>query len=153
QRVDEHIGLGTLKAGNGVEAKLVEFAGRCVADDVGNDNLPPFVVRAADDGDLAHARVLEQYLLDLARIDVGAAADDDVLGSVLERQIAVGIKGADVPGMQPAVAQRGGGGPRILPIAGHDYVSAAKNLPGFLGGKRTVVGIHYRHLDAGIGAA
>jgi hypothetical protein len=50
--------------------------------------------------------VAQQHFLDLARIDVGAAADDHVLGAVLQRQEAVGIEAADVAGMQPATAQR-----------------------------------------------
>jgi hypothetical protein len=40
--------------------------------------------------------MLEQHFLDLAWIDVGAARDDDVLGSVFQREIAFRIEGADV---------------------------------------------------------
>src|SRR5207247_11011058 len=91
-----------------VEAKPVELAGRRIADDVRDDHLAPFAVRASDHRDFAHAGVPEQHLLDFARIDVGAAADDDVLGSILEREVAVGIERAEIAGMQPAVAHRAG---------------------------------------------
>jgi len=43
--------------------------------------------------------MLEQHFLDLAWIDVGAARDNDVLGAVLEREIAFRIEGADVAGV------------------------------------------------------
>src|SRR5207244_2188421 len=47
QCVDEDVILRTLEAGNRVEAKPVELAGRRIADDIGNDHLAPFAVRAA----------------------------------------------------------------------------------------------------------
>ena len=97
--------------------------------------------------------MLEQHLLDLARIDVGATADDDVLGSVLERQVPVGIEAADIPRMQPSVAQSGGGGLRILPISRHHHISATDNFTCFSNRQRAVLAIHDGHLDAGIRAA
>ena len=89
----------------------------------------------------------EQHLLDFARIDVGAAADDDVLGSILEREVAVGIERAEIAGMQPAVAQRGGGRLRILPIARHHHVPATENFSRLSGWQRAVVAIRHDHLD------
>src|SRR5262245_14899260 len=135
QRIDEHIVLRTLEAGDRVEAEAIELARGGVAHDIGHDDLAPFAVGSSDDGDLAHPRVPEQHLLDLARIDVGAAGDDDVLGAVLERQIAVGVEGAEVAGVQPAIAQGVGGSRRILPIAGHHHVAATENFAALAPGR------------------
>ena len=51
---------------------------RLVRDDVRNRYFAACFIGNADDGCFAHARVLEQQLLDLARIDVEPAADDQV---------------------------------------------------------------------------
>src|SRR5260370_3261284 len=48
----------------------------------GDDLLAPLGVCGADNARLGDARIeQQQHLLDLARIDVGAAADDEVLGA------------------------------------------------------------------------
>ena len=44
--------------------------------------------------------------LDLARVDVRAARDDQVLAAVFQGEKTFFIEGADVAGVQPAVAQR-----------------------------------------------
>jgi hypothetical protein len=49
--------------------------------------------------------VLEQDILHIAREDVEATADDEVLLPVQHVQIAVGIEAADIAGVQPAAAQ------------------------------------------------
>ena len=97
--LDEHVFLRPLEAGDAVEAERIELAAFGFSDDVGDHDLAPIRVRPADHRDFAHARMLEQHLLDLAWIDVGAARDDDVLGAVLEREIAFRIERADVAGV------------------------------------------------------
>ena len=92
----------------------------------------------------------EQHLLDLARIDVGAAGDDEVLGAVLEVQIAVGVEGADVAGVQPAAAQGRGRGLVVAPIAGHHHVAAAEDFAGLARRQWPVLRVRNHHLDAGI---
>ena len=94
-------------------------------------------------------RMGEQHFLDLARIDVGAAGDDQVLGAVLEVEIALLVEDADVAGMQPAAAQRGRARLRVLPIARHDH-AAAEDLAGLARRHRLVLRIRDHHLDAGI---
>lgn len=78
--------------------------------------------------------MLEQDLLDLARIDVAAAADHHVLGAVPQGQVAVGVEGPHVAGVQPAVAQRRLGRRRILPVPRHHHVTAADDLADLTGG-------------------
>ena len=45
----------------------------------GADDLAPFIVGHADDADLGDMLVLREHVLDLARVEVHAAADDHVL--------------------------------------------------------------------------
>ena len=74
-------------------------------------------VGRGDDRDLGDARHPEEQLLDLGRADVLAAADDDVLLAVDDREEPVVVDHADVAGLEPAVGversrrQRGVGVP------------------------------------------
>jgi hypothetical protein len=49
--------------------------------------------------------MLVQRVLDLDRGNVLAAGDDDVLGAVLELDIAVGMDDAEIAGMKPAAGE------------------------------------------------
>ena len=52
-------------------------------------------------------RMLQEDVLHVAREDVEATADDEVLLPVHHVQVAVGVETADVAGVQPAAAHRG----------------------------------------------
>jgi hypothetical protein len=52
----------------------------------------------------------QQYLLDLARVDIAAAADDHILGPVAQGQKPILVKAAEIAGVQPAAAQSLGTG-------------------------------------------
>ena len=56
-----------------------------------------------DHRDLGDARHAHEQLLDLLRAHVLAAADDDVLLAIGDREVAVGVEHADVAGHEPAV--------------------------------------------------
>ena len=90
---------------------------------------PHSAMPAADDGDLEHVGMAQQRFLDLARVDVRPAADDQVLAAVLERQEAAGVERADVAGMQPPAGERLRGRVRIAPVAAHHRRAAHPNLP------------------------
>src|SRR6266508_5309327 len=128
QAVDEYVVLRTLEPRDMRQAERVELRRARLADHVGDHDLAPFAVGPPDHRGLAHLGVLQQHLLDLARIDIGAARDDQVLGAVLEREIAVGIEDADIAGVQPAAAQGLCTRIRVFPVAGHDHIAAAKDL-------------------------
>ena len=106
----------------------------------GDDDLAPVGIGYADRRDLAHVRMRQQRFLDFARIDIGAAGDDDVLGAVRQRQEAVFIEPADIAGAQPAVLQRLGIGLGIVPIAEHHGRSLGLDLAGLARGQRLPVG-------------
>src|ERR1700751_1923348 len=93
QRVDKTAMPWALEAPDGVESQWVEFFGRdprCGTDhDEGDDLLAPFGLRAPDERDLDEVGMTQQHFLDLARIDVAAAADDHVLGAVTQCQKSV----------------------------------------------------------------
>ena len=54
-------------------------------------DLAPFLVGTADHADVADRRMLEQDGLDLGRIDVHPAADDQVRAAIGEEEIAIGV--------------------------------------------------------------
>src|SRR5436190_95846 len=152
QRINEHVILRALEARDFAKAQLVQLARRHFADHIGDDDLAPFWMRAPDHRGLAYPRVLEQHLLDLARIDIGAARDDHVLGPVFQREIAVRIEHADVPGMQPAAAQSLRGRVGVLPVPGHHHIAAADDLADPAHRQRVVIRIGDFHLKARIRA-
>ena len=79
----------------------------------------------ADDLRGGDRRVLEQDLLDLARVDVLTAADDHVLRTPDDVHVAVGVHRREVTGVHPAaVVDRGVGRVGVLPVARHDEVAA-----------------------------
>ena len=60
-------------------------------------------VGPSDGGDASHGRVLEQRILDRRRVEVVAAADDQVLGATGEPDEAIRVNGGEVAGVEPAV--------------------------------------------------
>jgi hypothetical protein len=67
-------------------------------------HFPLDAVRYRHDRDLGDARMLQQHVLDLERIDVLAAGVEHVVGAALEIEEPLGIPFEDVAGLQPAVA-------------------------------------------------
>src|SRR5262245_19609480 len=68
--------------------------------------LAPFGFGLGDDGGCGDCRVLVKHVLDLVRGDILAARDDDILGAVLELDVAVWIEHAEIAGMEPATGER-----------------------------------------------
>ncbi|KOG85596.1 hypothetical protein ADK38_35780, partial [Streptomyces varsoviensis] len=99
--------MGREAGGDEVDQFVVADA---VGDHVGDDLLPEVLVRDADDGRLAHRRVVEQGVLHLARADPVAARLDQVGGGAADDAVrAVGLDGRDVARTEPAVGREGGG--------------------------------------------
>ena len=153
QGIDAHVAPWALEAGDVAEAETIEGgvidAPALALDDEGHDLLAPLGVGAADHRRLQHRLVAEQHLLDLARIDVAAAADDHVPDAVLQRDEPGGVEGAGVAHVEPAAAQGLGRRLRIAPVPGHDHVAAGEDLPRLSGGQVFVVPVHHPHLDPG----
>ena len=101
-------------------------------------------MRDADDRRLAHAGMLVEHLLDLARVDVVAAADDHVLLAVDDVEVAVVVDAPDVAGAEPAVGvDRGRRRVGTAPVALHHVVPADGDL----------AAVQQAHLDAVHGQA
>src|SRR5437879_5292540 len=96
QRVEEHVVLRPFEARDFREAQRVELTRAAIADHVGDHDLAPLGMRAPDDGRFAHRGVAQQDFLHLARIDVRPARNDQVLGAVFQRQIAIRVEHPDV---------------------------------------------------------
>src|SRR3954462_4377307 len=150
--VDEHVILRPLEARDFAEAQLVELARLHVADHIGDDDLPPFGGRPADDRSFAHTSVLEQHLLDLTRINVRAARDDHVLGAIFQCEVTIRVKHADVARVQPAAAQGLRRRVRTFPVARHHHIATADDLSDLSGPQRVVLRVRDLHVEARIGA-
>src|SRR5260370_33128252 len=87
----------------------------------------------ADDDALGDRRMLVDRLLDIAREDLVAAGDDDVLDAVDEKEITVGIEIADIAGMQPAIDENLRRLLVLAPVAGHDLRTANADLAALAG--------------------
>ena len=73
--------------------------------------------------------MLEQHLLDLARVDVLAAADHHVLDAADDVDVAVRVHHAEVAGVHPAGrVDRLGGRLVVVPVAAHHEVAAGADL-------------------------
>ena len=94
-------------------------------------------VGPADDCGLGDLGQLVDDRLDLAGVDVLAAADDHVLCAVDQNQITVLVQPADVPGVQPAVDNRIGRLLGPVQVAAHDVRALDHNLTGLTIGHRT----------------
>src|SRR5581483_6717508 len=77
-------------------------------------------------------------LLDLPRVDVVAAADDQFLLPVHYVVEAVLVDPCKVPGAEPAAADGRRGRLRALPVALHDVVPADRDLADLTGRRRGV---------------
>ena len=74
--------------------------------DDGHHDLAPLVVGHADHADVADRGMAEQHRLDLGRIDVHAAGDDEVGAAVGEEEVAVVVDVADVAEREVVAAGR-----------------------------------------------
>ena len=82
-------------------------------------------------------RVGVEELLDLARVDVLAAADDHVLDPAGDVDVAVAVHHPEVAGVHPAgPVDRLGGLLRLVPVAEHHRVAAGAQLAGLAAGQR-----------------
>src|SRR3954471_18361731 len=70
--------------------------------DEGARRFAPLVVRLRYHGGGLHGGMLVERVLHLDRRDVLAARDYDVLGAVLELDVAVGMRHAEIAGVKPA---------------------------------------------------
>src|SRR5690606_31752361 len=112
----------------------------------GQHGLAPLLVGYADDGAFAHCRVRVHGVLHLARVDVLAAADDHVLDAVDDVDEAVLVHPGAVAGVHPAVADHGGRGLGIAPVAQHHLRTAHRDLARHAARQLVPVGVDDLHI-------
>src|SRR6185437_6527703 len=112
------------------------------------DLLAEVVVRDPDHGHLGHRRVLVQDFLDLARVDVVAAPDDQVLFAVDDVEVAVFVDPGQVPAAEPAVGDRLGGGLGLAQVALHHVGALDDDLADLSLRSRLSLVVDQAHLHA-----
>ena len=116
--------------------------------DGGADLLAQVVVLDADHGDLGDGVVLVERLLDLARVDVVAAADDQVLLAVDDEEVAVLVLLGHVAGEEPAVGDGLLGLLLLAPVALHHVLAPDRDLADLALLDVLAVVVDQLHLDA-----
>src|SRR5918997_5477275 len=112
------------------------------------DLLAHGLVRHADDRGLEHALVLVEDLLDLARVDVVAAADDQLLLADHDEEVAVLVDLGHVARVEPAVVHDLVRGVLAVPVALHDVVALYDDLADLALRDIVAVVVDDLHLDA-----
>ena len=101
------------------------------------------------DGRLLHVGMLVEHLLDLARVDVVAAPDDQVLLAIHDEEVPVLVDLGHVAGAEPAgLVDRVRRRLRALPVALHDVVAADHDLAHLALRDLLAVLVPDLHLDA-----
>ena len=119
--------MGDLVAAEVADLRL-GGAGARLEHDPGADLLAVLRVGDAEDLHLRDLGVAEQELLDLARIDVLATADQHVLDAADDVAVALGIDRGQVAGVHPAVDDCRRGALGIVPVAEHHAVALGAQL-------------------------
>src|SRR6266566_2311228 len=119
----------------GDQLVLAQFH-RPAHDDHGHDFLAEPLVGHADDGGLGHGRVGVQHVLDLARVHVVPAADDELLLPADDEQEPVLVEVAEVAGVQPGAGEGLGGRLRPVQVPLHHVHAAGDDLAHVLGAGR-----------------
>src|SRR5260370_17089024 len=86
-------------------------------------------MRTADHARIDYAGVKEQHRLDLVRVDVRAAPDDDVLHPPDDVQVSLAIDKPQVAHVRPSVARIGPS--RLSPVAVLDQLASHADLISF----------------------
>ena len=117
--------------------------------DAGQDLLTVMAVGHAHRGGVEHRGMAQQRFIDLARGDVLAALDDQLLDAAGDEEEAVGVAVAEVAGAQPAVGgEARGGGVGILVVAAHHVRTADRDLAGDAVGHRLQRGVDHPRFAA-----
>src|SRR5262245_55048379 len=117
------------------------------------DGFTPQLIGHADNGDLLDRRMPLDGFFDLARIDVGSAADDHVLLAVEDEHVAAAVHVADVTRVEPSVPADVRGRLRLAPVAAHAGAATNHDLAHLTARDLAVLRIDDPDLDAGTGDA
>src|SRR4051794_27425863 len=152
QLVDEEHLPGVLVGGDLLLAVVAQLLGgglvTLLQGHDGDHLLAELGVRHPDHRRLGDRGMLVEDLLDLARIDVVAGADDHVLLAVDDEEVPVLVDLRQVAAVEPAVADRLARGIGPVPIALHHVVPADDDLADLAAMHLVVLLVDDLHLDA-----
>ena len=108
------------EGGQLIAAASGEFGGidGAVADDVSHGNFAAHGIAHTHDSGFGNFLLLLQELLDLTRIDIETARNDEIAFAAGECVIAVGRTFGEIAGTEPAVDEGGASGLVAAPVAG-----------------------------------
>ena len=86
------------------------------------------IVGNADDRAFGNRWMLRQYGLDVTRIDIEAARDDELTQPVAQEQVSAIIERSEITGVQPSAPNRRGRLVRHVVVAVHHEVAADDDL-------------------------
>src|SRR5215471_12328648 len=95
---------------------------------ISDNDLAPLRIGSANYRHLANHAVLKKDFLDLARINIGAARNNNVLRSVFEGEITFAVEHPHIAGVQPSAFERRGRSLRVAPIAGRNDIAAPPQM-------------------------
>src|SRR4029079_7186385 len=151
--VARHLVVRDLPLAEVADRVLVERVA-AAGDDPGAHLLAVFRIGDAEDLRVLDAGMAQQVLLDLARVDVLAAADQHVLDAADDVRVAVGVDRREVAAVHPA-----GGVDRlaralvVLPVAAHHRVATRAQLARVADGDDAAVAVDDLDLEVRLDAA
>src|SRR5215813_11780479 len=77
-----------------------------------------------EDGGFQDSRMLVEDFFDLGTVDVLAAGDDHILGTIDEENVALSIHATEIAAVIPPMTESVGGLFRFVPVALHDIRAA-----------------------------
>src|SRR5690625_801240 len=96
--------------------------------DEGAGRLTPFFSSLRDDRNSRHRRMAVEHVLDFDRGDVLSPGDDDVLGAILELNVAIRVNDTQVAAVKPSAGKGFIGSPRVLIVSLHHRIAAQEDL-------------------------
>src|SRR3989304_157580 len=117
-------------------------------DDIGLWGLPTRRIGNANHHRFGHGRMGRQHLLDLSRIHVETANDDQILLPVDNVEVSIVIAAAEISGAEPSVLQDLPGGVRPVEIPQHDVRTPGDDLSHRSIGDLSPLLIDHLELDA-----
>src|SRR5215472_2531430 len=141
---------GQLEAGQLAASEVQQLRGcrRLLAGHYDSNHLfAPLLIWHTHDRYVRYGRVLVENLLDLARVDVDAAGDDQVAHPVHDVDVVVLVQHGDIAGADEAVLAGGlAGRLRVVQITSEDHGRAAPELPRLSDGHRLTLCVEHTDL-------
>src|SRR5215471_20185871 len=108
----------------------------------------PQVVRYSNDSYLLHRRMLLENFFDLARINVGSAADDHIFLSIENEEVSTGVHKPNVTRVEPSIPEGVRCRLGLAPVAAHHGWTTHHHFAQLAARDLGVIGIHDSDFDS-----